>query len=130
MENQEDCKTYEDVVWLVLGLDAMEIKFVNKSFSNSNFASNPFRTTTLADIDAIRVGAPPTSMPKVFKEEVKKQFASKHTPDMKDDMMKLGVCFYYCKQVGHVAQSCPYKTKALNEGHRRWMGHHRSVKRS
>ena len=111
---KEDCKTYEDAVRLVLRLDAVDTKFGNKSFSNATFASKPSPTTTPMEIDAIRVGAPPTSMPKLSKEELKKKFGGKLTPDMKDEMRKLGVCFYCREQAGHVAQSCPKKAKALN----------------
>ena len=61
---KEDCKTYEDVVWLVLCLDAVDTKYGNKSFSNTTLTSNPSETPTTMEIDAIRVEAPPTSMPK------------------------------------------------------------------
>lgn len=111
---KEDCKTYEDAVRLVLRLDAVDTKFGNKSHPNTNFTSKPFQAPTPMEIDAIRVGAPSTSMPKLSKEELKKKFGGKLTPDMKDEMRKLGVCFYCREQAGHVAQSCPKKTKTLN----------------
>jgi len=111
---KEECKTYEDAVRLVLRLDAVDTKFGNKNHSNTNFASKPFQASTPMEIDAIRVGAPSTSMPKLSKEELKRKFGGKLTPDMKDEMRKLGVCFYCREQAGHVAQSCPKKTKALN----------------
>ena len=62
------------------------------------------------EIDAIRFGAPPTSMPKLSEEELKKKFGGKLTPDMKDEIRKLGFCFYCREQAGHVSAAfrCPH----------------------
>ena len=61
---KEDCKTYDNAVWLVLCLDALDTKFSNMGFSNTTIASKPSQTPTPMEIDAIHVGAPPTSIPK------------------------------------------------------------------
>ena len=57
------------------------------------------------EIEAICIGAPPTGMPKLSKEDVKKNFGDKLTPDMKDEMRMLGVYFYCREQARNVAQS-------------------------
>jgi hypothetical protein len=112
-----ECKTYDEAVRLVLRLDAVDTKFGNKSFSHSNshshFTSKPSHAPAPMEIDAIRVGAT-NSVPKLSKDELKKKFGGKLTPDMKDEMRRLGVCFYCREQAGHVAQECPKKVKALN----------------
>ena len=107
---KEDCKIYEDAVRLVLRLYAVDTKFSNKSFSNATFASKLFPTPTPMEIDAIRFGAPPASMPKFSKEELKMKIGGKLTPDMKDVMRKLGVIFYCREQAGHVSAAfrCPH----------------------
>jgi len=104
---KEDCKTYEDAVRLVLRLDAVDTKFGTKSHSHANFTSKQSQAPIPMEIDAIRIATPSTSMTKLSKEDLKKKFGGKLTPDMKDEMKKLGVCFYCREQAGHVAQSCP-----------------------
>ena len=68
--SKEDSKTYEDAIRLVLRLNAVDTKFGHKSFSNTTYASKPSPTLTPMEIDVIHVGAPPTSMPKLSKEEL------------------------------------------------------------
>ena len=42
-------------------------------------------------------------MPKLSKEEIKNNYEVKLTPDMKDEIRKLGVCFCWREQAGYVA---------------------------
>ena len=90
---KEDCKTYEDAVRLVLCLDTLDTKFGNKSFFNTTFSSKPSQTPTPMEIDAIRVGAPSTNMPKLSKEELKMKFGGKLTPDIPVDREKHAFSF-------------------------------------
>jgi hypothetical protein len=66
------------------------------------------------EIDAISFGGNTPSVPKLSKDDMKKKFTGKLTSDMKDEMKKLGVCFYCREQAGHMAQACPKKKKPLN----------------
>jgi hypothetical protein len=111
---KSECNTYDDAVRLVLRLDSVDNKYSNKSYTNSNFTPKPYQVPVPMEIDAIRVGANNVSMPKLSRDELKRKFGGKLTPDMKDEMRRLGVCFYCREQAGHVAQECPKKKKALN----------------
>jgi len=110
---KEDCKTYEEAVRLVLRLDSVDNKFSTKTHSNPSF-HRPSQAPVPMEIDAIKVPVNTQSVPKMSKEELKKKFNGKLTPDMKELMKKLGVCFNCREQAGHVAPVCPKKKKTLN----------------
>ena len=118
---KEDCRTFEEAVRFVLRLDSLESKFDFKSSNNNNkpshFSPKPSPSAVPMEIDAMRTEPrepPKTSPPKMTKEELKKKFTGPLTAAMKEEMKKLGVCFY-CREQGHVAQECPKKKKkALN----------------
>ena len=111
---REKCTTYEEAVQLVLRLDAVDNKYIGKNYTNRTFNSRPSQASTPMEIDAIQVAINTSTPAKLSKEELKKKFSGRSTPDMKDEMKKLGVCFYCREQAGHVAQVCPKKKKALN----------------
>ena len=75
----------------MLCLAVVDTKFGIKSFCKTTFSSKPSLMPTPMEIDAIRAGALPTSVPKLSKEELKKKLGGKLTPHMKGEMRKLGV---------------------------------------
>ncbi len=110
---REDCCTFEEAVRLVLHLDSLESTFDSKSYNDkhSNFTPKSSPNPVPMENDTMSTEPPNTNAPKLSKEELKKKFTGTLTPAMKEEMKKLGVCFYCREQAGHVAQECPKKKK-------------------